>query len=333
MRYLHPIFLILVTLPAALFAAEPVSVRPFSEVAVYLERQAAARVESLNESVLSAELSARVVGIPVRAGQVVERGDVLLRLDPESFLIQRETARARLQLADAGLDLARLRAERARRLAPDNFVSEDQLLEAETRLRQATAEKAMAEQDLASAELMLSRAEILSPYDAVITNRLIGVGALASPGAPLIELVALAPLEIVAGIGQEQAEALQHAESPHFLSHDRKWPIRLDRLAPVISPGSRTREARFSFVGAAALAGSEGRIRWTDPRPALPADFIIQRDGRLGVLVLEDDETVGFIELPRADAGRPHEVDLPPDLLLIDEGRRRVQPGDLIRLR
>ena len=32
----------------------------------------------------------------------------------------------------AGLDMARLRAERARRLAPEQFVSEDQLLEAET---------------------------------------------------------------------------------------------------------------------------------------------------------------------------------------------------------
>jgi RND family efflux transporter MFP subunit len=333
MRHLQVFFIVMLAMPVAALGAEPVSVRPFSELAIYLERQAGARVESLNEAVLSAELSARVVEIPVRVGQSVERGEVLLRLDADSFLIQRETARARLQLAEAGLEMARLRAERARRLAPDRFVSEDQLLEAETRLRQASAEKAIAEQELATAELMLSRTEVLSPYDAVVTARLIGLGALASPGASLIQVVALEPLEIVAGISTEQAEALQQAEAPIFVSHDREWPIRLDRLAPVISPGSRTREARFSFVDAAAPAGSEGRIRWTDPRPALPADFIVQRNGRLGVLVLEAEDVVGFIELPQADAGRPHAVDLPPDLQLIDEGRRRVQPGDPVRLR
>lgn len=333
MKLLRLLALIVLILPAVTMAAEPVSIRSFSEVAIYLEHQNAARVESLNEAVLSAEISARVIEIPVRAGQQVARGDLLLRLEPDSFLIQRESARARLQLADAALDMADLRAERARRLAPDRFVSEDQLLEAETRLRQATAEKTVAEQDLAAAELMLARTEILSPFDAVISARLIGIGALASTGAPLIEVVALTPLEIVAGIAPEQASALEQAGTVMFLSQGRQFPLRLEQVAAVVSRGSRTREARFNFVDAGVPAGTEGRIRWTDPRPALPAEFIVQRDGRLGVLVFEDDQTAGFIELPQADAGRPHVIDLSPDLLLIDEGRRRIQPGSRLQLR
>jgi RND family efflux transporter MFP subunit len=322
---------ILITLSAESTAAELVTVKSLGDVAIQLERQAAARVESLNEAVLSAELAARVVEIPVRAGQLVARGDLLLRLDPASYEIQLKAAQARLQMAEAGFELARLRAERARRLAPDRFVSEDQLLEAETRFAQARAERSAVEQDVASARLQLDRTRVTSPFDAVISARLIGVGALAAPGTPLVEVVARDQLEIVAGIAPEQAEGLSRAHNPVFESQGQNWSLELLRLSPLISPSTRSREARFAFVGEAPPVGSEGRVRWQDPRLALPPDYLVQRNGRLGVLVLEDDQTAGFIELPQADAGRPVVVDLAPDLILIDEGRRRLQPGDPVR--
>ncbi len=319
--------------PAISGAAETITVKPFSEVAVFLDRQAAARVESLNEAVLAAEINARVLEIPARPGQRVSQGESLLRLDDESFVIQLESATARLEMADAALDMARLRAERARRLAPDRFVSEDELLEAETRLRQTRAERSVAEYDLATAELMLGRTEIRAPFAGVVTQRLIGVGSLAGPGTALLELIALDELEVIAGIPPNQVEGLERAGVVDFLSGDRVWPVVVARVAPVISAASRNREARLTFINAAAPPGSEGRIRWSDPRPALPPDFIVQRNGELGVLILDDDgRTVGFIALPGADAGRPHTVQLPTETLLIDDGRRRVQPGDRVTL-
>lgn len=313
---------------------EPVSVLGYADVAVFLERQAAARVESLNEARLSAQVSARVLRIPVRPGQFVAAGELLLELDPADYDIRVQAAQARLDAASAGLDMARLRAERARRLAPDNFVSEDQLLEAETRYRQAQAELAGAGQDLAASELELSRTRILAPFPAVVTERLIGVGALAAPGTPLLELVAADELEVVAGVPPEQAAGLERAESLEFESAGHTVTVQLLRLSSVITRGGRSRQARFEFVDRSLPAGSEGRIRWTDPRPAVPADFIVQRDGQLGVMLLsEDGERAEFLSLPDADAGRPHLLDLPAERWLIDEGRRRVSPDQRVSVR
>jgi RND family efflux transporter MFP subunit len=315
------------------FAAEPVTVTPYSDVAIYLERQVAAQVESLNESVLAAEISARVSNIEVRPGQDVEVGQLLLRLDAESFLIGRDVARARLEIAAAGLDMARLRAERARRLAPEKFVSEDQLLEAETRLRQAEAEVQVAEQDLANAELMLRRTEIRAPFAGVVSARLIGLGSLASPGTPLLELIARDQLEVVASVAPERIAGLEQASGMVFETGEQSRSVELARVSGVISGSSRSIEARFVFTDEPVRPGSEGRIRWSDPRPALPADYIVLRNGELGVLVLDEDQrTAGFIRLPGADAGRPHQVDLPSGTLLIDTGRQRIQPGDSVRL-
>lgn len=327
-------------LPAVVLAQEPepVSVVPYRSVALNLQHQAAARVESLNEAVLSAEVTARVVEIPVRVGQRVVEGETLVRLDPDSFLIQRNRMQARLESATAGLDMARLRAERARRLAPEQFVSEDQVLEAETRLRQAQAERNAAQADLAEAELLLSRSDILSPVDGVVSQRSIGVGALAVSGSPLIELVATDRLEISAGVAPGLGDGLAAADAIDYVSDGRRFAVRLARLAPIISRSSRQQQARLEFVGQAAFPGSEGRIEWRDPALALPADFVVQRDGRLGILVVEGDPVpgtvlqAGWIELPNADAGRPVRADLDEDLMLIDRGRQRVRPGQSVRV-
>ena len=318
--------------PLLAVAAESVSVRPFSDIAIFLERQAAATVESLDEVTLASEISARVAELSVLPGQTVEAGELLVRLEEQEYRIGVDSAGARLAMSEAALDMARIRAERARRLAPDRFVSEDQLLEAETNLRRAEAELAAARSDLHRAELMLSRTRIEAPFAATVTRKAVSPGALAAPGTPLLELVASKDLEVRAVIPPDQVEGLQAADAIYFESGAHRWALHLERVAPVITRGSRGREARLIFVEHPAPAGSEGRIRWTDPRPALPGGFIQQRDGVLGVLMLDDARShAAFHELPGADAGRPYlPSDLAAETLLIDEGRRRIGPGDRV---
>ncbi len=320
--------------PAMLHATESVTVRSFAEVAVLMERQAAAGVESLDDITLAAEISARVGEISARPGQTVSAGDLLVRLDDAEYQIRRDAARARLAMAEAASDMARIRAERARRLAPERFVSEDQLLEAETNLRLREAELAAARNEVEQAELMLTRTRIHAPFGGVVTRRVVGVGTLAAPGTALLQMITTDDLEVSASLPPEQIPGLVAAEAIHFESGGRRWPVRIERVAPVISTATRGQQVRLVFTGQTAPVGSEGRIRWTDPRPALPGDFILQRDGRLGVLMLGDDgATVMFHPLPGADAGRPYLAeDLAPEARLIDDGRRRVQPGQRVSI-
>ncbi len=324
---LFPLFFLAAGLPAA----EPVTVAHYADVAVRIDRQTTARVESLNESVLAAELSARVLAFEVRPGEAVAAGQRLVRLDPASYQLRLDSARARLDVARAGLDMATIRAERARRLAPERFLSEDDLLEAETRLRQARAELAMAEAGLAEAELMIARTEVAAPFAGVVSRRMIGAGALAAPGTPLLELIALDRIEVVASVAPDLVAGLELAEAIVFDDGTERRAVRVARVFPLIERGSRNRQLRFEFVDEPAVPGSDGRILWTDPRPALPADLILQRNGRMGVLAAVDGRAK-FIELAGADAGRPFRADLPADTRLIIDGRRRLQPGAEIRI-
>jgi RND family efflux transporter MFP subunit len=324
--------------PVAAQQPEAVTVVRFENLAQTQSRDASARVESLDQAVVAAEVAARILDVPVHVGESVVAGQVLVELDPADYELALRASEAQLEAARAGEDMARLRAERARRLVSDQFVSEDQLLEAETRLRQARAERAAAEVALQRAELMLSRTTVVSPYAAVVQSRLIGAGALAAPGTPLVELVATERLEVSSGIGNDLVDGLVQSERVDFIDGATRFPVRLLRVSPLISPGARQREVRFEFIDARPPPGSQGTVVWIDPRPVLPADYVILRDNTLGVLLIDSDQTVGstttvrWQPLPQADAGRPVQGDLPPDALLIDEGRRRVQPGDSVRI-
>lgn len=319
-------------LPGLLWSQQPVSVRPFSEIAIFLDRQAAATVESLDRAELSAEVSARVRVVHALPGQRVGADELLVTLEDAEYRIGVDSARARLEIAEARLDLARIRAERARRLKSDDYVSDDELLQAETDLRLAEAEVGAAVADKEQAELLLTRTQVHAPFEGVVTKRRVSPGALAAPGTPLMALVAIGGLEVTAMVPPDQVAGLKQADAVAFESDGQDWPVRLARLAPVIDADSRAQEARLVFVGQAPPSGAEGRIRWTDPRPALAGNFVVQRNGELGVLILDAGRSeAAFLPLPGADAGRPYRADeLALDTLIIDEGRRRVQPGDRI---
>ncbi|MGB5775167.1 MAG: efflux RND transporter periplasmic adaptor subunit, partial [Sedimenticolaceae bacterium] len=98
---------------------------------------------------------------------------------------------------------------------------------------------------------------------------------------------------------------------------------------PRVDPVARTREARLVFTGEAAVAGTPGRIVWYGARSMLPSDYLVRRDGRLGVFVLDTDRA-RFIDIPGAEDGRPAVLQLAPETLLISEGRQRLVDNDLV---
>lgn len=135
-----------------------------------------------------AEVRPRVSGIIVERvfeqGSVVEKGDVLFRIDPAPFRVEVERAQAALQRAEAVRLQARQEADRQRELRERNVVSAQQYDDAVAVLAQANAGVAIARAALAAAELNLQYAEVKAPIDGRIGRALITEGALVGPDRP-----------------------------------------------------------------------------------------------------------------------------------------------------
>ena len=324
-----PGMLLLLT-SAALAEEIPVTVRTVAELAIHPERSAPATVESLNSTELSAEITARVLAIPVRVGAVVEAGARLVELDCRDYHSRLAAEQATLKQLQAQRQFAVHQLERARNLNRQRNISEEEVDRRGSERAALEAQEAAQKEAIGQAERAVERCILHAPYRAAVTARQTQVGALANPGSPLLRLVQLDSLEVSAHVRPDEAREGAEADPLTFLYLGERYPLQIARIAPVVDPATRTVELRLRFTNAAAPAGASGRLLWRRAGASLPPELAVRRNGQLGVFLLADDQA-RFQVLPEAMEGQPIAIELPPQTRIIVEGRQRLQDGDAVR--
>jgi RND family efflux transporter MFP subunit len=303
-----------------------VATTSLEQAALYPERSAPATVVSMNETAVAAQIDARVVEVPVRVGDVIEKETVLAQLECTDYSLARRVAKARVDNLMARLELARRRVERTGKLRAGNSVSEDvldgQVTEAAALAADLEGSRAAFEQARADE----SRCELRAPFRAAVSRRTAAVGQFAREGAELFRLVDLDGLEVSAQVAVEDVEVLEQVGVALFESGAGEQPVRVRAVVPAVITETRNREVRLQFEDRPALAGSAGRILWRDTRPHIPGELLVERKGRLGVFIVEGGKA-RFHALPAAQAGRATPTALPPATILITRGHHALEDG------
>lgn len=139
---------------------------------------------------LSPRVDGLVLEVAVDAGDEVEAGDVLLRLDPAVGRQAMARVQAEANEAQAGVDeAARLLAE-ARRLDERQVIARTQVDVREAELRLAQAALASARASYREQAELVARHELPAPFDGVIVERLTEAGEWVQRGTAVLTLVA-----------------------------------------------------------------------------------------------------------------------------------------------
>jgi RND family efflux transporter MFP subunit len=311
--------------------AEPVSVRalPLGELLDEPVYSAPATVVARNQPQVAAEIDARVIAIPVQVGDRVSADAPLARLDCRSHESRLAVARAELKVTLAQLVHAREQLARARNLMKNKSISDELLDQRRMDLETRQAEMDARREAINQAAIDVGHCEIKAPFEAVVTDRLVSVGTYVSRGKAVIGLLETAGQEISAYLREIEIVTLKEADELVFDAAAGRFPLRLRTLLPAMNTTTRTREVRLGFAGEAALPGTAGRLVWRGRRLLLPADYLVRRQGALGIFILDDDHAK-FVRIPQAQEGQPAWVDLPADLQLITEGRWRLRDGEAV---
>lgn len=309
--------------------AIPVTTTALESVAFYQQYSAPATSISLNQSRISAEISGVIEQIPVKVGDRVERGTLLIALDCRENKLRHEQAEARLASIEARVALATQQITRTRSLRKTNSASEERLNQQQAELQSAQAERRAQRATLAEAALNQQRCRITAPFSGAVQQRLASEGEWVSPGQPLLQLIDLQRLEVSSQVSVDLVNSLQTAPAIELETGQVRYPVTLRAISPLIDPQGRNREVRLLFTGGRALPGSSGRLLWQSRQPYLPADLPVRRGDRLG-LFLAKAGSARFHPLPHALEGQPARVELPLDSRVILEGRQALQDGDTI---
>lgn len=138
----------------------------------------------LRRATLAAEVAGNVEELRVEVGQRVGRGQVLARIDTRAL-------RQQVAEAEALYTQAQDRFERAEKLFAKRSITKEQHID-------AVASRDVADARLASVRLMLEKSEVKAPWTGHVAAKRVEVGDYASPGQPLVELVAMDKLKVKA---------------------------------------------------------------------------------------------------------------------------------------
>src|ERR1041385_9250914 len=71
------------------------------------------KIQPVVQVVINPEVSGEIIALPVKEGQNVKKGDLLLKINPDNYIASRNSAAANHQSAIAGSNLAKANLEKA----------------------------------------------------------------------------------------------------------------------------------------------------------------------------------------------------------------------------
>ncbi len=197
--------------PPVIVQTEKVTKRTITQIVT-----ATGKINPVNQVVITPEVTGEIVSLPVKEGDTVQKGQLLIKIKPDTYMAQRERAKANLDSARANLkmrkvELTYIQAEynRVTNLLKNGIANQQQMEKAQSDLSSALAQQealnaavSQAEAALKEADESLYKTTISSPMDGTISQlnvelgeRILGSGF--SQGTNLMTVADLNQMEAV----------------------------------------------------------------------------------------------------------------------------------------
>ncbi len=344
MKILASFILVLTSLAftgAVSFAKEKelvlVKTSPLLSITTSAKHSDPATVVSLNHPTISAEITGRALKTYVEIGDSVKKGQKLLTLDCRNYTLSKRQAIASLQVAKTQLNLAKKQLIRNRRLIKNGTIPREIFDKAEAAQQTAIADIELKKIIIETAQLAIDRCKIRAPFSGQITKRFVQKGQLVIATTPLFQLMQNNKVEIKSNLSPVDIQKITAISKLEFVTNNQRYQIKVRSILQEVDELTRTQEIRLSIPKGTRLAtGLSGRVEWTSNQLMLPPDYILRRNGQLGVMLAKDIiEGVGhasFFVLNSAKEGQSAEIDLPISTLVISENQYRVKDGQQIKI-
>lgn len=237
---------------------------------------------------LRAEASAVVLEVLKDNGDVVRRGDLLVRLDETAIRDNLNAAEESARNAGFQLEQAKRNLERLKTLRASGMATLQAIDDAEIRANSAQNEVSAANSRAVLARQQLQRTQVRAPFDGVIGERKASPGDTASIGKELLKVIDPNSLRFVGRVSADQAGQVQLGQGVRFRVNgygDESFEGRVTRIDPSANEATRQLEVLVAFTGPARprVAGlyAEGQIRSGDKAQSVPVvdESAVQRAG------------------------------------------------------
>ncbi|MCX6225008.1 MAG: efflux RND transporter periplasmic adaptor subunit [Bacteroidia bacterium] len=269
----------LTSLEAELAIKQPVKEMKITKVVVETVKkmsfsdyiQSNGMVEAVKAASISPEMSGKIESIPVKVGQAVKKGQLLITLD--SKVLQSSLAEL-----EKGFELITTTFNKQKELWDQGVGSEMQFLEIKNR-------KESMERTMNTLKSQTELTKIYAPFDGRIEKIAIKVGELASPGRGIIDVVNLSNLYVNTEVSEAFIQTVNKGDSVTVEFPNLPGVVKTITIAykgDVINPQSRTFSVRVEIPNTGQeikpnmLANMKIRVIYLNEAVVVPTSVIRQ---------------------------------------------------------
>ena len=314
-------------------------------------------VEAVRQTTLAAQVPGAVVALAVKAGDRVQAGQQLLRIDARSADQGAAASDAQVQAARAALDVATREYTRQQKLREKQYISQGALDQAEAQFKATRAQVAAQVAQAGAARTQTGLHTVRAPYAGVVSEVPVQLGDMAMPGRALLTLYDPTALRVTVAVPQSVLgasgtsgglTALNEAvriELPG-LSGAQQWPAAARvQLLPTVDAATHTQQLRADLPAnvAGAVPGMFARVwlpvagqsastaQGQGQRVTVPLSAIVRRAEMTGLYVQGEAgrPLLRQVRLGRVDGDRVEVLTgvAPGDLVVLDpQAATRAQP-------
>jgi HlyD family secretion protein len=297
-------------------------------------------VAAWQEASVSAEANGlRISDVLANVGDVVRKGQLLVRLNETS--VQTEVAAQRAAVADAQAQLAdaKANADRARQLDKTGAISASQIEQFFTMEKTAKARLDAAVARQRSDEIRLNNARIVAPDDGVIAIKTAVVGAVVQPGQELFRIIRKGRLEFRADVPAGELGKIKTKQNVIVQAGEglkANGTVRL--VSPTVDPQTRNAMVYVDLpAGSAIKAGMYAKGSFdlgSTSATTVPAAAVVRRDGFDYIYIVEADGRVkqSKVQIGVRQGDRIEIKGLPNSVKVVTTGASFLNDGDTVRV-
>lgn len=298
---------------------------------------ASGKIQPETKVKINAEVSGEIIELPVKEGQHVKRGDLLVRIKPDQYQagVDRSeallaSAKAGLTLSTANLEKAKSEFKRARELYQKKLTSDQEFIAAKTsyevaksQFESAKAGVAQAQASLKDSKESLAKTSIFSPMSGIVSQLISELGERVSgssfmQGTEIMTVADLAMMEARVDVGENDVVLISIGDTARIQVD--AYPDR--KLKGIVSEIANT--AKTKGLGSQdEVTNFEVRMRVLDKdvslRPGMSMSADIETETKYNVLAVPIQSVT--TRLPRMKEG------VKPDSIVKDHKEDSVANG------
>ena len=259
-------------------------------------------VEAVRQTTLSAQVPGAIVAVLVRAGDRVQAGQTLVRIDARAAQQNVAGSAAQVEAAQAALNVAATELERQKQLLQMQYISQAALDRAQAQWLATQAQVKALQAQTQVAQTQSGFFIVNAPYAGVVSDVSVTLGDMAMPGRALVTMHDPSALRVSAAVPQAllasvnaQQKSIRY-ELPGVTGYATPQTPQQVQVLPAVDPVTHTGQIRLSLpAGIEGLApGLFARV-WLPgvsagqagaERVYLPSSAVVRRAEMTGVYVI-----------------------------------------------